>query len=74
MAVWEDTQLLLRGQDLRQMLALGHRVDRVSHPGGAYRRFDPDSQTCWPLADLAAAAQVRRQASRSKAEPGLDPL
>lgn len=71
MAVWEDTQLLLRGQDLRQMLALGHRVDRVSHPGGAYRRFDPDSQTCWPLADLAAAAQVRRQASRGKAEQVL---
>ncbi|MFV1491967.1 4Fe-4S binding protein [Phaeobacter sp. JH18-32] len=61
MTVWENVQLCLRSQpNVREMADLRTAV-RVSHPGASYRRYNPESQVRWPLADLCEAAVRRRQ-------------
>ncbi|ATG35362.1 Pyruvate:ferredoxin oxidoreductase [Phaeobacter piscinae] len=61
MTVWENVQLCLRSlPDVRDRTE--HKATaQVSHPGSSYRRYNPESQVRWPLADLCQAAMQRRQ-------------
>ncbi|UWR50366.1 4Fe-4S binding protein [Phaeobacter inhibens] len=65
MTNWENVQLCLRSQpDVRDMAERKTAV-RVSHPGSSYRRYNPESQVRWPLADLCEAAARRRGQHRT---------
>ncbi|AUQ74610.1 4Fe-4S dicluster domain-containing protein [Phaeobacter piscinae] len=65
MTVWENVQLCLRSQpDVRNRSERKTAV-RVSHPGSSYRRYNPESQVRWPLADLCEAAARRRGQHRT---------
>ncbi|UWR41216.1 4Fe-4S binding protein [Phaeobacter inhibens] len=65
MTNWENVQLCLRSQPHVRDMAERKTAVRVSHPGSSYRRYNPESQVRWPLADLCEAAARRRGQHRT---------
>ncbi|MFS4583060.1 ATP-binding protein [Phaeobacter sp. C3_T13_0] len=61
MTIWDDVQLSLIAQPTAYELADCKTTVRVSHPGSSYRRYNPERQLQWPLAELCQAAAQRQQ-------------